>query len=98
MTYKIGTRVKLVRVCDPLDPEADDWGTVGEEGIVIGGGRYFPDPEAGYDCIVNFPGYEQYCAWNWQLERVTPEGHRAGQKGRCEPLDHLLSRLKGVEA
>lgn len=32
-----------------------------------------------------------------QLEPVHPDGHRAGEEGRCKPLDHLLSRLKGVE-
>lgn len=90
-TFFVGQRVKLARVCDPLDPESDDWGTVGEEGVVVGPGRYFADPEAGYDCVVAFPSYRNYCAWDWQLEPLTPSGHTAGQEGVCEELDKLLA-------
>lgn len=28
-----------------------------------------------------------------QLEPIVPDGHRAGEEGRCEPLDKLLSEV-----
>jgi hypothetical protein len=93
MTYKIGTRVRFVHVHDPLDPEADDWGTIGEEGVVTGEGRYFLDDwEAGYDCIASFPSYPQYCAWNWQLEPIL-DRHEPCESDFKESLDKLLSEV-----
>lgn len=89
--FFVGQRVRLVRVCDPLDPEADDWGTVGEEGVVVGAGRYFDDPEAGYDCVVAFPSYRNYCAWNWQLEPILPTGAAPSEYSLAELLVQLES-------
>lgn len=90
--FKIGARVRLVHVNDPLDPEADDWGTIGEEGVVVGEGRYFSDPEAGYDCIASFPSYPQYCAWDWQLEPILDRQQPCDADFK-ESLDTLLEGL-----
>jgi len=49
-----------------------------------------------YNCITECgescwgPGY---C-----YETIQPDGHRPAEQGSFEPLDHLLSRLRGVEA
>ena len=94
--YFVGQRVRLICVEDPHDPLADDWGTVGDEGRVVGGGRYFAHcPEGGYDCICHFPSYGEYCAWNWQLEPILPEG---AQPSEFTTLRDLMDSLEGVRA
>jgi hypothetical protein len=76
--FRIGELVRLVY--GDHEPDADDADTVGEVGVVVCGGRYFEDWEAGYDCIVSFPSYPEYCAWNWQLEPATRPGVHAEQR------------------
>lgn len=100
MTYKIGTRVKKVRGLRGI----------GVTGVVIEVGR----PSAsGWTiriradspiCTVGeWSGKEMgpridFFANPDHWDPILPDGHRAGEEGRCKPLDHLLSRLKWVEA
>lgn len=94
--FFVGQMVRLIHVEDPLDPEADDWGAVGDEGHVVAEGRYFSgNPIAGYDCVCHFPSYGGYCAWGWQLEPILPDGHRASEFSFTELMDRCR---EGVSA
>lgn len=35
-----------------------------------------------------------YCFRPYQLEPILPDGHRAGEEGKCELLDELLERQR----
>ena len=70
--FFVGQRVRLVRGQDMYD--YDEMATLGEDGVIVGGGAWFPDdPEAGYDCIAQFPSYPTLCCYFWQLEPVVSD-------------------------
>lgn len=106
MTYKIGTRVKKVRGtcaggtgvvvagrtvdgatlerCQLIVPEADMLVKRDSEWVARDGSRR--------------RGGEVGWAISSDWVPILPDGHRPAEQGSFEPLDHLLSRLKGVEA
>lgn len=85
--FFVGQRVRVVYA--PAFPEA-----VGRE-TRISGPAYGESADQGYDWIVVIDG-EEYAARSHSLEPILPEGHRAGEDGKCELLDELLERQREV--
>ena len=99
MTYKIGTRVK--KIAGRLN--------VGCTGVVCCGpavnGRTLIDASEGCDAYLrhdaawvsavggNYPAGTVSIIKCFQYAPITPDGHRAGEEGTCEPLDKLLSEV-----
>lgn len=100
MTYKIGTRVKKVRGLN-----------AGATGVVCGRNhRFLHEYDSEYNMAVRmdsewvsisdhvFAAGDVCATRSIDWTPIVPDGHRAGQSDLCKPLDHLLSRLKGVAA
>lgn len=97
--FFLGQRVRVVR---PDSGSRVRGLCVGDEGVIASRDPYVDfrvrvsgklNPTEVYD-----EPQETFPMFQDELEPILPEVHRAGEEGRCKPLDHLLSRLKGVEA
>lgn len=96
--FFVGQRVKLVRAFDCVSPS-----TQHAEGFFYGygitdAGFVFPDGfvnPSECDCYVMWDGLPgPYSQHTEQLEPILPDGHRAGEDGKCELLDDLLERQR----
>lgn len=97
MTYKIGTRVKVVW--------AKDTSLVGLEGVITQILGPWPcrdsgDVRLGYGLSTSPIRWNGECWLGFAEDQLTPivDSHEPAEKDFVESLDHLLSRLKGVEA
>lgn len=100
--FFVGQRVRLAR---PVVP-----GNAGAEGFITHIGSYAENDrlpngflaQKGMDCMVRWDRSLDLLiiSIDWtgcrlaQLEPILPDGHRAGEEGKCELLDELLERQR----
>jgi hypothetical protein len=91
MTYKIGTRVRVV-----LERSKHRGKECVITGVNVPGRDPVTGPFLGYEVNLDAPDWHTGFAVyeRHELSPIIPNGHRAGEEGTCDPLDKLLSEVR----